>query len=128
METDDLPGALALQMGVTAQQWPHTMDAKAWADEWRRAVKNIPNLPNDDEAMLAWFANATMAGYDTAALRLSARLNAREVARRFHDAYESLAPSFGYKTRDASAKPWDELPANLRALMIATVERVLKEL
>jgi hypothetical protein len=50
-----------------------------------------------------------------------------DVARAFHDAYESLASSFGYKTRDASAVPWDDVPENNKALMIATVRNVLIE-
>lgn len=50
-----------------------------------------------------------------------------DVARAFHDAYESFAPSFGYKTRDASAVPWEDVPENNRALMIATVRNVLIE-
>jgi hypothetical protein len=50
-----------------------------------------------------------------------------EVASRFHDAYEQLAPHFGYKTRDASAVPWGQVPEQNRALMIATVRNVLIE-
>lgn len=45
-----------------------------------------------------------------------------EIARAFHEAYERLAPSFGYKTREASAKPWSEVPEQNRNLMIAVVE------
>jgi hypothetical protein len=50
-----------------------------------------------------------------------------EIARAFHDAYEALAPHFGYRTREASAKPWDEVPPSNRDLMIATVRAVLFE-
>ena len=46
------------------------------------------------------------------------------LASRFHEAYERLAPAFGYKTRDASAVPWNEVPEGNRRLMIA----VCKEL
>ena len=47
------------------------------------------------------------------------------VARLFHETYERLAPEFGYRTREASAKPWDEVPEQNRALMVATVREVL---
>lgn len=46
-------------------------------------------------------------------------------ARLFHETYERLAPEFGYKTREASAKPWDQVPEQNRALMVATVREVL---
>lgn len=46
---------------------------------------------------------------------------AEPMARRFHEAYERLAPGFGYKTREASAVPWDDVPENNRLLMIRTV-------
>ena len=48
-----------------------------------------------------------------------------DVARLFHETYERLAPEFGYRTREASAVPWDEVPETNRALMIATVTEVL---
>jgi len=47
-----------------------------------------------------------------------------EAARLFHETYERLAPDFGYRTREASAKPWDEVPERNRALMIATCAEV----
>lgn len=46
-------------------------------------------------------------------------------ARAFHEAYERLAPSFGYETRKASAVPWDEVPEQNRALMIAVCAEVV---
>lgn len=49
------------------------------------------------------------------------------IARCFHEAYERLAPEFGYRTRDASAKPWAEVPAENRDLMIATVEALIMD-
>lgn len=49
---------------------------------------------------------------------------ADSVARRFHNAYEAWAPSFEYTTRDESAKPWDQVPENNKALM----RRVVSEL
>ena len=57
---------------------------------------------------------------------MSERMSDAElVARRFHEAYERLAPDFGYRTREASAKPWDEVPEQNRNLMIAVVRSLL---
>jgi hypothetical protein len=61
---DELPGMLALAKGVAEQRWPHTMDAAVWAAEF---VKLNPGA--DEGLMLSWFANAIMAGYDTAQSR-----------------------------------------------------------
>lgn len=52
---------------------------------------------------------------------------AEELARRFHDEYERLAPEFGYETRPESAVPWDQVPENNRALMVAVCETILTE-
>jgi hypothetical protein len=49
---------------------------------------------------------------------------AETIAQRFHEAYERLAPMFGYRTREASAKPWEDVPADNQLLMIATVTEV----
>ena len=51
-----------------------------------------------------------------------------ETARLFHETYERLAPDFGYRTREASAKPWDEVPEQNRALMIATCAEIIQHL
>lgn len=48
-----------------------------------------------------------------------------EVARQFHEAYERLAPNYGYETREASGKPWEEVPINNRQLMMAVAEEVM---
>lgn len=57
----DLPGMLAVAKAVSEQRWPHTVDAKIWAEEF---VKRNPGA--DEATMVGWFANAIMAGYDTA--------------------------------------------------------------
>lgn len=44
------------------------------------------------------------------------------VTRMFHEAYERLAPEHGYETREASARPWEDVPAQNRGLMIAVVK------
>ena len=52
-------------------------------------------------------------------------MKADQLARLFHETYERLAPDFGYRTREASAKPWHEVPEQNRALMVATCAEVL---
>ncbi len=51
--------------------------------------------------------------------------DAERIAQRFHEAYERLAPRYGYETREASAKPWAEVPAQNKALMVATCRALL---
>jgi hypothetical protein len=50
-----------------------------------------------------------------------------EVARAFHEAYEDLAPSFGYETRRESAVPWEDVPEQNRRLMEAVAARLLEQ-
>lgn len=49
---------------------------------------------------------------------------AEEIAQRFHEVYERLAPLHGYKTREASAVPWEEVPEANKQLMIAVVREL----
>lgn len=53
------------------------------------------------------------------------RTAAHLVAEEFHRSYESLAPAFGYRTREESAVPWVDVPLQNRALMVATVMSLL---
>lgn len=50
---------------------------------------------------------------------------AEAVAKAFHEAYEQLAPSHGYETREASAKPWEDVPDQNKGLMVAVVRELL---
>lgn len=68
-EDQELPGMLALAKGVQEGTWPHTMDAQVWAQKWLETTKNRPEIATDEGAMIGWFANAIMAGYDTARSR-----------------------------------------------------------
>lgn len=68
---DDLPGMIQLAQGVRDQRWPHTVDARVWADEWEKTLAQNPSIATDKGCMIGWFANAIMAGYDTASLRSS---------------------------------------------------------
>lgn len=51
---------------------------------------------------------------------------AEQVARAFHETYERLAPDHGYSTREASAKPWADVPEQNKGLMIAVVAELLE--
>ncbi len=59
---------------------------------------------------------------------MSALPDPEGLARMFHDAYERLAPSFGYETRADTAVPWDDVPEPNRALMVAVAAEVLSAL
>lgn len=52
-------------------------------------------------------------------------LPAERIAMEFHAAYERLAPSFAYETREASSVPWREVPENNRLLMISVAASLL---
>jgi hypothetical protein len=47
------------------------------------------------------------------------------LAQKFHETYERLAPDYGYKTREASAKPWSEVPQQNKSLMIAVCQELI---
>ena len=51
--------------------------------------------------------------------------DAESVAKLFHEAYERLAPSFGYETREATRVPWEKVPERNKRLMIAVTAEVL---
>lgn len=53
---------------------------------------------------------------------------AEKLAKFFHDTYEALAPQHGYETREASRKPWVEVPEQNKGLMVAVAQRVLEDL
>ena len=67
-ELPELPGALEHNMAVQKQEWPCTMDAYVWA---KKFCEKYPQF--DHGEAVAWFANAIMAGYDTARMRLYGR-------------------------------------------------------
>ena len=48
-----------------------------------------------------------------------------EVARAFHESYERLSHEHGYETREASRKPWEDVPDNNKSLMRAVVQDLL---
>lgn len=52
-------------------------------------------------------------------------MNAKQLAKKFHETYEELAPQFGYVTREASRKPWEDVPEQNKCLMIAVARKIL---
>jgi hypothetical protein len=57
--------------------------------------------------------------------RRSPMPDAESVAKLFHEAYERLAPAFGYETREATRVPWEQVPERNKHLMIAATAEVL---
>jgi protein-tyrosine-phosphatase len=55
-------------------------------------------------------------------------MDAETLAQIFHETYERLAPEHGYETRKESAKPWEEVPANNKSLMVAVCGEILARL
>jgi len=54
-------------------------------------------------------------------------MRVERIAKAFHESYERLAPDFGYKTRKASAKPWEDVSQQNRDLMAAVVQDLLDQ-
>jgi hypothetical protein len=52
-------------------------------------------------------------------------VNANELAHEFHELYEYFAPTFSYKTREASAVPWEDVPHANKALMTAVCSEII---
>lgn len=40
------------------------VDARVWAEDWKKTVQEHPDIAQDEGTMIGWFANAIMAGYD----------------------------------------------------------------
>ena len=53
---------------------------------------------------------------------------AEALAQRFHEHYETLAPAHGYRTREASAVAWADVPEVNKGLMVVTAHAVLEDM
>lgn len=51
--------------------------------------------------------------------------SSESIARDFHEAYERLAPEFGYETRVESRTRWEDVPETNRRLMTAVVNDLI---
>lgn len=67
-----------------------------------------------------------MVGAVTSPAELRAAATAEKLAEQFHDEYEALAPAYGYETREATRTPWDDLPPELKRLMVAVINTVVE--
>jgi hypothetical protein len=54
-------------------------------------------------------------------------IQAHDLARAFHEAYERLAPRYGYQTRKDSAVPWSEVPEPNKSLMVAVAQELIDQ-
>lgn len=70
----ELDGMAGVAEGVRQQRFPHTVDARVWVEEF---AKQYPEI--DRGTMLGWFANAIMAGFDTAGMRCSGEIEQLKV-------------------------------------------------
>lgn len=48
---------------------PESTDAVVWTREWLKTIAKHPTIPFDEGAMLGWFTNAIVAGFDEARRR-----------------------------------------------------------
>ena len=51
--------------------------------------------------------------------------DAEKLAEIFHLHYEALAPCYNYETRPESRKPWEDVPAANKQLMVAVCRQLL---
>ena len=93
--------------------------AEQWANE-----QFLPEHPKDDLKNNPFWQEMVEAYRAGAAVTVTPEW----LAQIFHAAYEQLAPDFGYRTREASAVPWAEVPEDNRRLMVATCEMVIAAL
>jgi len=103
---------------------PTTRSAEA-ADEIDRLRAQITELHERRRAAQAGIAERDAQLAEALAVLDPAHWLPEKIAQAFHEAYERLAPQFGYETREASAVAWENVPAQNKALMTATVAALL---
>lgn len=54
---------------------PESFDARDWAEEFVRIAKQNPHIPQDEECIIGWFANALMRGFDEHGSRIAKEEN-----------------------------------------------------
>jgi len=123
----DLPGSLALAQGVAEQKWPHCMDAQAWVAEWMKVIAERPEIATDEGTMLGWFANAIMAGFDTANMRTSKGIS-DETDHRDAERYRWLRGSYMQANRLAVMDYFSAPPGEKRFLDLSLDDEVDKGL
>lgn len=118
----DLQGAV-----VTLRPWSAGDRIGDAADH---PLAEIPQAEDDAEANVDVRSGGVFAikplATDDPLERVPASAEAWRIAREFHESYERQAPELGYRTRAASAVPWDQVPEANRTLMYATVADLLE--
>lgn len=84
------------------------------------------DVPEEERAVLVDAATRYMVAADGDERWSWACSFGEPLAREFHETYEKLAPDFGYETREASAKPWEDVPEQNKDLMIAVCREILR--
>ncbi len=52
--------AVEKEIGSDGKSWPETLDADAWARQFKRLIKTEA----DENLLTTWFSNAIMRGFD----------------------------------------------------------------
>lgn len=99
-------------------------------DELEQTCLSMARHEDIGPQRVAWLERAECASRTATILRAAHQpiKDAEDVARLFHEAYERLAPSFGYETHKASAVAWADVPEPNKSLMVAVAAEVLRAL
>lgn len=102
--------------------------AKAWLLEVYRDANLDARLEKIEQLGFSADEQAILRAIEASLSPSGEGVEAEALAQRFHETYERLAPSFGYETREASAKPWADVPDQNKRLMIAVCGEILAAL
>ncbi len=89
--------------------------------------KNMASDNEDEAGECEYPAEAVRMAYALGKADASKPVEPEDLARKFHEIYERLAPEYGYKTREASAVHWDDVPEGNKRLMIAVCKEILDD-
>lgn len=106
------------------------MSVKVWCDRCKRRIGDVvwllaaapANVPDSHRAL----TGVHHLHWDCIPEWGREPETAEQMAERFHETYERLAPDYGYETRRDSAVPWPEVPDQNRALMVAVCKEILE--
>ena len=94
---------------------------------WKETVKEAGERMWIDRQMCraSFIQDRAVLAADAELARFREKLDREKLAELFHVTYESLAPQFGYRTRDETACPWVNVPDDNRRLMLATCDALI---
>lgn len=98
------------ELAVVNTQWEEAATFRDKADKVKKTIDEIKSLKTK--------INNIFLDYK--------EIYAKKLAQDFHETYERLAPDFGYKTREESAKPWANVPEANKNLMVAVCSKILE--